>query len=111
MDDDDWFLHDYVFEMLAERLRKTKEDFLAFSFIFRTQGYSKCGDWIAVWNKAWKRSFIESKPYRFDPNDPTGDVKFVEAAHPKARKAYWDMPFYYYNYMREGSFSWHQKYD
>jgi len=106
MDDDDWFLHDYAFEMLAERLKNTSADVLCFSFIYKGQGYAKCALWIAVWNKAWRRSFVESKPYRFPPKTFADDVDFAEETHPKAKVEYWDMPLYYYNFMREGSIAW-----
>ena len=109
MDDDDWFLHDYVFEMLAARLKQTGANVLAFSFIFKGQGYAKCGKWIAIWNKAWRRSFVESGHYRFPDWDHADDVGFAQQTHDKASFEYWDMPFYYYNFMREGSLSWREK--
>ena len=109
MDDDDWFLHDYVFEMLAEKLKNFKKDILAFSFIFKGQGYAKCGQWIAIWNKVWKRAFIENGHYRFPPIDHADDIQFSQQTHPKATWEYWDMPFYYYNFMHENSLSWREK--
>jgi len=99
MDDDDWWLHDYAFEMLAKKLKTTNTDILAFSFIFKGQGYAKCGQWIAIWNKAWKHSFIEKGQYRFPNWARADDVKWAEDTHPKATWTYWDMPFYYYNYL------------
>ena len=106
MDDDDYFLHEYVFEMLAEKLKTIKEDLLCFSFIFKGRGYAKCSLWAAVWNKAWRRSFIEKGHFRFPDTEFADDVGFSDATFPHAKVAYWDMPMYYYNFMREGSLSW-----
>ena len=103
MDDDDWFLHDYAFEMLAERAKKTSCDVIAFSFIFKGQGYAKCGLWDAIWNKVWRRSFIEKGNYRFPPLPFADDSPFSKETLPHAKIDFWDMPFYYYNYMRPGS--------
>lgn len=99
MDDDDWWLHDYAFEMLAEKLKTINTDILAFSFILKGRGYAKCGKWIAIWNKVWKRSFIEKGQYKFPDCACADDVKWAEDTHPKATWTYWDMPFYYYNYL------------
>lgn len=109
MDDDDWWLHEYAFEMLAQKLKETKEDILCFSFIFKGQGYAKCDLWDAIWNKAWRKSFIESKPYRFPLTPIADDRGFSAQTLPIATKAFWDMPLYYYNFMREGSLSWRQE--
>ena len=107
MDDDDWWLHEYTFEMLAEKARNDNyNDIIAFSFIFKGQGYAKCNRWDAVWNKIWRRSFIESGPYRFPPLAFADDSKFSADTLPIAKIYFWDMPLYYYNYMREGSLSW-----
>ena len=108
MDDDDWWLHDYAFEMLAEKLKNTKENILCFSFIFKGQGYAKCNLWDAIWNKVYRRSFIESKPFRFPLIPIADDHEFSADILPKASKTFWDMPLYYYNFMREGSLSWRQ---
>ena len=55
MDDDDWFLHNYVFEMLYNKIKTIDTEVLAFSFIMNHRGYTKCGmKWPAIWNKAWK---------------------------------------------------------
>ena len=103
MDDDDWWLHEYAFEILANKCKEVSSDIVAFSFIHKNQGYAQCGTWIAVWNKAWRRSYIESKPYRFPTTLFWDDVKFTEEAHPHATFTFWDMPLYYYNFFRDGS--------
>ena len=110
MDDDDWFLHNYVFEMLYNKIKTIDTEVLAFSFIMNHRGYTKCGmKWPAIWNKAWKRSAIEKKHYRF-PMDPIADdYGFAKSIHPHVTSTCWDMPLYYYNYLREGSLSDREK--
>ena len=103
MDDDDWWINENAFETLAKACKSIDSDMVAFSFIFKEAGYAKCGkDWIAVWNKAWRRSYLNSKPYRFPTTLFWDDVKFVEDAHPNATVTLLDVPLYYYNFPREG---------
>ena len=108
MDDDDWWLHEYVLEQINSKLTEDI-DVLAFSFIFRTVGYatprSNQGNfWPAVWNKCWKRSAIGDT--RFPEVYSVSDSYFhTEMMLKNLRVRIWDMPMYYYNYMREGSIS------
>lgn len=106
MDDDDWFLHNYVFEMLHDRLLNFKKDFLVFSFIFNTRGYVSANLNIAAWSKAWRREFLNKNNIRFANTQIAEDVPFAEKAHKIGKAEYWDMPFYYYNYLRKGSLSY-----
>lgn len=106
MDDDDWFLHNYVFEMLHDRLLNFKKDFLVFSFIFNTRGYVSANLNIAAWSKAWRREFLIKNNIRFADTPVAEDVPFAEKAHKIGKAEYWDMPFYYYNYLRTGSLSY-----
>ena len=109
MDDDDYWLHEYAFEMLANNVGKHEEDILAFSFIFRGKGYARNMPgylWPAIWNKAWRREFIERVGARFPDWKHSDDAGFAQQTHGKAKIAYWDMPFYYYNYLRPGSLTW-----
>lgn len=107
MDDDDWWLHEYVLQQLAERVGKENEDILAFSFIFKGIKYasplSNGGQlYPAVWNKCWRRSFIGDT--RFPNVHSVSDWYFWLTMLDKNPKiATWDMPMYYYNYMRVGS--------
>lgn len=109
MDDDDWWLHEYVLEQLAGLLDKYGDriDILCFSFIFRGRGYaSPTGNggyhWYAVWNKCWRRTVIGDT--RFQNVKATSDVGFTDAILAKHPRMFdWDMPLYYYNYMRPGS--------
>lgn len=105
MDDDDWWLHEYVLEELNKYIGIHDEDVMRFSFIWKGIGYTSCGNWYAVWNKCWKRSFVGDT--RFSDVENWSDVDFHNAVMAKQPRIYdWDMPFYYYNYMREGSISW-----
>lgn len=107
MDDDDWWLHEYVLTQLDEKLRETNADILCFSFIFKHWMYAKPkkpdGDrWIATWNKAWKRECIGDS--RFSNAHSISDVQFHRQMFSKKLKVVeWDMPMYYYNFMRKGS--------
>lgn len=103
-DDDDWFLHEFVFELLNGALDPEKMDILMFSFIWKGYGYTRNipRTWIAVWNKCWKRSAIGDT--RFSNVKYESDVAFNREMMGKGLKIVnWDMPMYYYNFMREGS--------
>lgn len=108
MDDDDWFLHEYVLEILDKKLYEESPDILFFSFIFKGVKYHnpEHGEYLpAYWNKAWKRTFVQH--LRVNGQDTyESDVEFQNTAlaqNPKIVE--WNMPLYYYNYMRKGSMS------
>jgi len=110
MDDDDWFLHKWVFEMLVGRAGKMNEDILAFGFLAKDfqkpglQEYYNSRDyiWPAVWNKCYRREFIGDT--RFPGIEFTSDLPFsTELFNKGPRVCNWQMPMYYYNYMRKGS--------
>lgn len=109
LDDDDWFLHEYVFDQIAVRTELTEVDVICFSFIFKNMGYahplSNGGNlWPAVWNKCWRRSFIGDT--RFPNVYSISDLYFSNAMFEKhPRIDIWDMPMVYYNYLRPGSIS------
>lgn len=109
MDSDDWLLHEYVLSQLHSKLLEQDCDILAFSFIFKHWMYAtprgnRGNYWFAVWNKAWKASFV--KDLRFNNKLVGEDVDFQrEAMRRKPKIIDWDMPLYYYNYMRKGSIS------
>ena len=107
MDDDDWWLHEFALDLIAKKIESEEEmDILCFSAIHKGSRYCAASkDNIAVWNKAWKRSFIGQT--RFPPIKSTSDLFFhreMMAKNPKVVE--WDMPIYYYNYMRPGSQTW-----
>ena len=105
MDDDDWWQNENAFQIIADAIRKDENfDVLAFGFTFGMNGYSRQFPghlYIAIWNKAWKRSFISNT--RFPDVPHSDDVGFAEQLHPKARFRYIDDNLYFYNYMRPGS--------
>lgn len=108
MDDDDWYLHEYVLEQLDKKLTQNPDiDVLICSFIIKGLQYATPRDdqgylWPAVWNKAWRRSFVGDS--KFSTSRGANDLDFhnvVMAKNPRILE--WDMPIYYYNYMRPGS--------
>lgn len=109
MDDDDWWLHEFVLEQLAEKLNEVDTDILCFSFIWK--GIKYCSPkslngnlYPSVWNKCWKRSFIGDT--RFPNVYSISDYYFHCQMMSKNPRLYiWDMPMYYYNYLRKGSIS------
>ena len=111
MDDDDWFLHEFAFEMIADFIKEHQKakyefDILAYSFIWKEVGFARNTQnrvWPAIWNKAWRREFIGDA--RFPDWKHSDDYGFAVKVHPKARFVFWDQPFYYYNFMRAGSIS------
>ena len=107
MDDDDWFLHEYVFTMLSHTLELIDLDILLFDFIWKGKGYAtqESRRFIAVWNKVWRREYLGN--VRFNDKQFVSDVDFNEDAFKMSpRVGHVAQPFYYYNYMREGSLSW-----
>lgn len=108
MDDDDWWLHEFVLEMLNNKL--TNEDILCFSFIWKGIKYAsplsnKGQLYPSVWNKCWKRSCIGDTKF---PNVYSISDYYFHCAMMKKRLkiTIWDMPMYYYNYLRPGSISY-----
>ena len=108
MDDDDWWLHEFVLEQINSRL-SDDIDILAFSFILSglkyADPYGNGGNlWPAVWNKCWRRSFIGDT--RFPNVHAISDAYFHGKMMEKGpRIKAWDMPMYFYNYLRPGSIS------
>lgn len=105
LDDDDWFLHEYAFQILSEVIGQKNEDMLFFSFIWKTKGYTEqtlFNQYVMAWCKCYRRSFIGDT--RFNDKSFGSDVDF----HHKLMKKkptimLWNTPLYYYNYMRKGS--------
>lgn len=113
MDDDDHFLHEFVFQQIADMAGKHGEDVLAFSFIWKGVGYAqnrKDHMWIGTWSKCWRREFVGNA--RFSDADYNSDRAFHYGVMDKNPVIhYYDMPMYYWNYMRKGSQSYlrHQR--
>ena len=110
MDDDDWWLHEYVLWQLDKKLKEEHNpDVLCFSFIFKHWGYATptredwVGQrWIATWNKCWKRKFVGQTRFPSVPfkSDQYFNMNMINKG---GRWVDWDMPMYYYNYKRKGS--------
>lgn len=110
MDDDDWWLHEFVLEQIDEKLKENPNiDILCFSFIFKGWKYAtptgmRGNHWPAVWNKCWRRKFIGDT--RFPGMWSESDLYFhTNMLNKNPRILDWDMPMYYYNYLRKGSIS------
>lgn len=112
MDDDDWFLHEYCFQQLADKISECHGDIhmLAFGYVFRHKGYKSPHTQdelftprIAhVWSKAWRRDCIRDA--RFGDAVFCSDTYFLRDMKQNVyRYAILDMPIYYYNFMRPGS--------
>ena len=107
LDDDDWWLHEYVLEEIANVAWHyfDQVDMICFDFIWKGKGYAKqlpAHMNIAVWSKAFRREFIGET--RFPAIPFTSDQPFMDeicAKKPRALPMHELM--YYYNYMRKGS--------
>ena len=110
MDDDDWWIHEYAFDMIAEKLVLDPVDELRFGFIWKGRGYYNQYPLrsIAVWSKAWRREWIGDR--RFPDTPYWSDVGFDKQMHTgEYRYANLDQALYYYNYLRPGSISWRKE--
>lgn len=110
IDADDWWLHEYVFEQLAERTQNNECDAICFDMVWKHIGVigsisGRNGEYYPhCTNKCWRRTFIGDT--RFPNIKPDSDAGFHREIMEKNPKFdIWDMPMYYYNYLREGSYS------
>ena len=107
LDSDDWWMHEFVLEQIDSRMTPFV-DMLYFSFIWKGRGYcvqSPERTYIAVWNKCWRKDFIGTT--RFTERKNWSDEDFNRMmSYKNGNRVYWDMPMYYYNFMREGSINW-----
>ena len=107
LDDDDYWLHEYVFNQIAKVVTNKDVDLFDYSVVAHDFGYlaaSKYSMLPMVAGHVWKRSFIGDT--RFNDSQYSSDTVFLNdllRKHPVS--VWWDMPMYYYNYMREGSLS------
>jgi glycosyltransferase involved in cell wall biosynthesis len=113
MDHDDWWLHEYAFQMLAAFLEQRMGeplDVVLFNFIWKGRGYCQQTRFrtVAVWNKCWRREFIGDT--RFPAKPYWSDVDFNRDMFDKMPIVMsMDHALYYYNYLKEGSISWREK--
>ena len=112
LDDDDWWIHEYVLEEAKNLLDSMTipVDMLLFDFIWKNAPewkrpyYKQTIDNvnIAVWSKAFRREFVGDT--RFPAVSFTSDKYFMDEIVKKNPVAYTTHQLiYYYNYMREGS--------
>ncbi len=113
MDDDDWWLHEYVLKTLDDYADQIGNfDVLCFGFIWKSIGYTGPVRylnghkvlWPAVWSKMYNREWLKKTGVRFGDARMISDLHFSRdlMAH-DPDLAYLDQPLYYYNYMRVGS--------
>lgn len=107
LDDDDWWIHEYVLEEIHRIAEEAgnRIDLIAFDFIWKGRGYyvnmSEQVN-IAVWSKAFRREFVGDT--RFPAIPFTSDAPFMDEIVKKRARCYaMHALMYYYNYMREGS--------
>lgn len=107
LDDDDWWLHEFVFQQLYDILNNTDCDVLNYAIIWRYVGYRSAqpGTTLAMCAAhVWNRNFIADT--RFDDAQYSSDTHFLNAMYNKKPVSlYTALPMYYYNYMRKGSLS------
>lgn len=110
IDDDDWWLHEFVLQQISDEIDKYPDiDILCFGFIWKGVGYANPPHEInelypAVWNKCWRKSCIGTT--RFPKVYEKSDLYFhLEMMRKNPSIHLWDMPIYYYNYLRDGSVS------
>lgn len=112
IDDDDWWLHEYVLRTLKDQIDGSF-DILMFGFIWKGVGNTspirKMSDgrlcyWPNVWSKMHNREWLVKHGVRFTGQRMTSDLKFSrdEFREAPAIKVL-EQPLYYYNYMRLGS--------
>lgn len=112
IDDDDWFLHEFVFQQIAEKISELPDDLdlLSFSWIWKHTGYTRNtpeDHHSQVCGHVWRRSFIGDT--RFDDASFASDAHFFDELIKKdPNTVFWDMPMYYYNYLRKGSICWYR---
>ena len=110
LDDDDYFLHEFCFEKLAEKTENTDADIIDFSFIWKGKGYksqSPKEQFVMVWSRAWRRDFFTNKRFNDTPYGSDRDFyeQYIKNTKTAVTIAFWDFPMYYYNHMRPGSLS------
>ena len=100
LDDDDWFLHECVFDMLNQVCGKMGEDILNFSFIEKNNGYREQNKgliFVMCWCRCCRREFIGDT--RFNDLPYGSDRQFFSNLMAKQPNiTFWNTPMYYYNH-------------
>lgn len=110
IDADDWYLHEFAFQQLMDRAEGNPADIIAYDMVWKHIGVvgpvsGRNGEWFPhCTNKMWRRSFIGDT--RFLNVKPDGDAAFHKLIMQKKPNIdIYDMPIYYYNFLRKGSYS------
>ena len=113
MDDDDWWLHEYVLTILSEYADQIRNfDVLCFGFIWKGIGYTgpiryiegRQTLWPNVWSKMYRHGWLGRNGIRFGDQNMDSDLWFNRSVmEHDPELAFLDQPMYYYNYMRSGS--------
>ena len=111
MDDDDWFLHEFVFQQLADKIKTLEDDIdvLAFGYVCKGKGYFEPSEHTIfrpgdahVWSNCWRRSATAGA--NFGDAMFCSDTYFIRDMKQRVRRyELFNMPIYYYNFLREGS--------
>ena len=105
IDSDDWWLHEYVFQMFANILVQGDWDMLEYGVIRKGSGYhdARIGRIKEMTTgHVWSREYIGDT--RFDDGQFSSDTRFLKELMKRKPKVVWlDMPMYYYNAGRIGS--------
>ena len=113
LDDDDWWIHEYVLDRLCHYATHTDADLLPFQFIWPNDAHgryywdhAKYGMNIAPWSKMYRRSFVGDT--RFSDAERTSDEAFAYGLVDKIERGegkwfFIHELYYYYNFMRPGS--------
>ena len=114
MDDDDWWIHEYVLQILNDYADQIDAfDVLCFGFIWKDKGYmgpvryvqgGRRVLWPNVWSKMYRAEWLKKTGVRFGDARMISDLHFSRdliARDPEL--AFLDQPLYYYNWMRVGS--------
>ena len=110
LDDDDWWVHEYVLDVVQGVIDSKDCDFVQFGFVWKGRGYCpslKSNGFLYsnVWTKCFKRSFIGDT--RFPNVHSISDSKFIDLLLKKnPNVVLCDHPIYYYNWLRPGSISY-----
>lgn len=110
-DDDDWFVHEYVLQILADTIKRQTEvvDIIAFGYLCKGRGYVPPSEQTIfnpgdahVWSNCWKRSSIIGA--KFGDAVFCSDTYFIRDVKRRTRNyVLLDQPLYYYNFKRPGS--------
>ena len=110
MDDDDWFMHEFVLQMLEDTIEEQSyADIIAFGYLCKGKGYFPPSEQTIfhpgdahVWSNCWKRSAITGA--KFGDAAFCSDTYFIRDVRQRTKKYFiLDFPMYYYNFLREGS--------